>query len=305
MAAGAIIDPVFRRRGETVKLYQAFLWTMIASLVLAALLGIWALLMPGFSALQEKVLVTSLFVALYLLPAFGCAIVLNRRRDRPIMWIGVASAILALGAVLAIVWFELSTWTGTGEMLLQAIFTATILAVWAAHFGLIRLARLLHPWAAFVPLATVIGGTIIAASIVLVIWFESYFHWIPDNVAEWLARLLGAMGILVLCGTIITPTLVLIERLSAKGSRESLPSQLRMELVCPRCGSNEQINVGVGRCSTCGLRISIDIEEPRCTCGYLLHKLTGDQCPECGRIIPEIDRWNVARAADAASSPSN
>ena len=53
---------------------------------------------------------------------------------------------------------------------------------------------------------------------------------------------------------------------------------------------------GPARCAECGLHITISVEEPRCTCGYLLYHLESDQCPECGRTIDEADRW--ADAAD-------
>ena len=34
---------------------------------------------------------------------------------------------------------------------------------------------------------------------------------------------------------------------------------------------------GLSRCRECGLALTIDIEEPRCECGYLLFRLEGIQ----------------------------
>jgi rRNA maturation protein Nop10 len=36
----------------------------------------------------------------------------------------------------------------------------------------------------------------------------------------------------------------------------------------------------------------VEVEEPRCACGYLLYQLAGDTCPECGRAVAAEDRWS-------------
>ena len=55
---------------------------------------------------------------------------------------------------------------------------------------------------------------------------------------------------------------------------------------------------GHAKCGSCGLRIRITVEEPRCSCGYLLYRLEGDTCPECGREIPEQDRWAAVESPE-------
>jgi hypothetical protein len=37
------------------------------------------------------------------------------------------------------------------------------------------------------------------------------------------------------------------------------------------------------------------IEEPRCVCGYVLFRMSQETCPECGREVPEADRYTDAR----------
>ncbi|MFG0251941.1 MAG: hypothetical protein ACF8NJ_03610, partial [Phycisphaerales bacterium JB038] len=58
-----------------------------------------------------------------------------------------------------------------------------------------------------------------------------------------------------------------------------------------RCAVAHMANMGTSHCQSCGLRIYLEVEEPRCACGYLLYQLQGDRCPECGRLIPWKDRW--------------
>ena len=74
---------------------------------------------------------------------------------------------------------------------------------------------------------------------------------------------------------------------------ESLPRRLAMTVECPRCGHEERRVSGISRCTGCELALIVEIEEPRCECGYLLYRLQGDHCPECGRGIEEADRWLV------------
>jgi primosomal protein N' len=48
---------------------------------------------------------------------------------------------------------------------------------------------------------------------------------------------------------------------------------------------------GLAHCRDCGTALLIEVEEPRCECGYLLYRLEGETCPECGREIPVAERW--------------
>lgn len=275
-------------------LQRLFLWTMIGSLSLAALLGIWAVLMPRFGALQEKVLLTSVLVGVYALPALGCAFVMHRNRLRPIMWIGIVSAGLSLAIWLLMIWEAVNYWSATWELLLKSGLSFTVATIWAAHLGLLMLLRLAHPGSRIVRLLTLFVVAMLAALVLGVIWTE-YDH-------DHLLRILGVEAILASCGTLITPILRVIEVLKARAGAESIPSRVLVDLTCPRCKMRQRLAAGHTQCDSCGLRIGLDIEEPRCTCGYLLYRLTGEKCPECGRVIPEQDRW--AAVSDDESAPA-
>ena len=56
-----------------------------------------------------------------------------------------------------------------------------------------------------------------------------------------------------------------------------------LDIVCPRCRTAQSLPFGDSTCKSCDLQIFIKVTEPRCAaCGYLLYKLTGNKCPECG-----------------------
>ena len=62
-------------------------------------------------------------------------------------------------------------------------------------------------------------------------------------------------------------------------------------LQCVRCGQWMQMHSGKAACPRCKSIITLEFEEPRCACGYPLHRLTSANCPECGTGIPAEKRW--------------
>ena len=62
-------------------------------------------------------------------------------------------------------------------------------------------------------------------------------------------------------------------------------------LQCVRCGQWMQMHSGKAACPRCRSIITLEFEEPRCACGYPLHRLNSANCPECGTGIPAEKRW--------------
>jgi hypothetical protein len=62
-------------------------------------------------------------------------------------------------------------------------------------------------------------------------------------------------------------------------------------LQCVRCGQWMQMHSGKAACPRCKSIITLEFEEPRCECGYPLHRLNSANCPECGTGIPAEKRW--------------
>ncbi len=274
------------------RLRTTFLWSMIVSLSLAALLGIVALLLPRYRLTWEIIGSTALFAA-FSLVALCCTVVLEKRRLVPLMWTGIATAGSALAVWLVMIWF--GPWRGPvdEELLARTGATLTILAIWATHLGLHAIPRFDRPMASAVRWGTVGVWSLLAALAVTGIWFEDFyenfiFRFIDE---EWFGRLVGALGILGACGTIITPILWKVQAVRRAESAETIPARLQLQVTCPRCQSQQQLRTGTATCTQCGLRITIAVEEPRCACGYLLYRLESNRCPECGREIAEADRW--------------
>lgn len=89
--------------------------------------------------------------------------------------------------------------------------------------------------------------------------------------------------------------------MARRGRRgESIAESIRLECDCPRCGAARAAPTGVSACPRCRFAIFVEIEEPRCACGYSLFALRGTTCPECGRAIEPAAAPRATSAAGTA-----
>jgi hypothetical protein len=119
---------------------------------------------------------------------------------------------------------------------------------------------------------------------------------LPSPYEEWHHKSMIFVCMINAAGTIAVYLLAGMDRLR-RPPPESIPSGVTLSAACPRCNTVCTFGQGKSSCPSCGLRVTLEIEEPRCECGYLLYKLDSDQCPECGR---PIRRRGVA---DRAATP--
>ncbi|MCH8153454.1 MAG: hypothetical protein IH830_13905 [Planctomycetes bacterium] len=267
------------------RLRKAFLWSMIVSLALAALLGISALILPRWYRYDEEILLSTVLFGAYSLVALICASVLEKRRFVALMWTGLAAAGAALAGWLLLTWFHAAFHSRAEMRVARIAGTFTIITVLLGQSGLLTLPRFDHPWAGGVRWMTIGVSSLLAATGIALVWFG----WIAQHIDEW--RVLGVLGILAACGTVVTPILWKVQAARRAESADTIPRRLQLQVTCPRCQSQQQLRTGPAKCAQCGLRITIAVEEPRCACGYLLYRLESNRCPECGREIAEADRW--------------
>ena len=149
-----------------------------------------------------------------------------------------------------------------------------------------RTARMLRI-ATFFTAITLVAGISFEASD----WVElesTYEDWFHRSLI--FACMLNAVGTF---GTYLFAALLSLRLPTA----ESLPPTIALSATCPRCNAANTFLAGTSECKSCGLRVTLDIEEPRCPCGYLLYKLDSPNCPECGRPV----RGGAAAPASASS----
>jgi hypothetical protein len=217
-------------RSNTARL---FMRAFIASIVVNAVLGIWALLAGDFGATQGKVLATSFLVSAAMLSVLVDTPAHRRGVLRPVPAIGAATGAAGFAWLIVALWVEADAdeWFKVAGSLLVVAAGATL----AANLALIPLAPRLH-------LAQVITRALIAVlavTILVVIWAES------DN--DTMGRLIGVEGVLVAAGTLLIPAL---SRFANPDDGAVAPGARPAVRFCPSCG--RAVDDGVtGRPTTC------------------------------------------------------
>jgi len=132
--------------------------------------------------------------------------------------------------------------------------------------------------------------------------FEDFF----DAIWKVIPWQVGAIvGLIALASHIASAILASIEKEKSSKLPETFSERMKVSMNCPRCGDLIQSPLGHSVCSHCKLAIHIECDEPRCECGYLLHKLTGVNCPECGKEVAEKLRWKSAQQSTQSISASS
>ncbi|MFO0875586.1 MAG: hypothetical protein U0575_16700 [Phycisphaerales bacterium] len=88
-------------------------------------------------------------------------------------------------------------------------------------------------------------------------------------------------------------------RMATRPAGESIAESIR-QVDCPRCGAAGRPRRSFRPARACRFAIFVEIEEPRCACGYSLFALRGTTCPECGRAIEPAAAPRATSAAGTA-----
>ena len=222
----------------------------------------------------------------------------KRIAGRRLIQAGMGMASLVAGYFIFIIIADAGEW-----WIFRGIGSSFTLLGWVIWAGLIVQFQPKQIIGRRVWAAAAIVGSLLALYTIVFTWLIDEYSWLEE--ASF--RIFGVLIILTATLSLISVCLSLIEKFRGKGAHETMPEQgsIEVAITCPRCRTALSLPRGRGRCTGCGLHISIEFEEPRCACGYLLHKLTSDTCPECGTKIPEKDRWPGAMVSGGTGSPGD
>jgi len=277
--------------GETRPLKIGSIWALISSVVVLAVAGIFVLIFPRMP-FEEEVLVTSLLVAGYSVLGLAAAVAINNGRLRGVLWSALGLLGLSLLIWLVLIWVDLS-WR-VEQNALRGGGTLTLAGGALLHAGLVAQMRLTSIRADTMRWGSVACSSVVAIAIIAMLWE------IADD-EEWYVRGIGVFVILAALGTLLMLAFARLDRI-ARENLDDTPIGARVDVAieCPRCGAGQHVRSGTeARCGSCRLRIKVEVEEPRCRCGYLLLGLASEVCPECGRAIDENDRWAADGWRDA------
>lgn len=188
---------------------RAAIIVVIASLVIAAILGIIALIGGTFGDIQSKILLTTLTIGLFGITIL-CHLAIVGRAARIVGYVGLVTSIAALVPPLVLIWTPWQVLGGSSDGWARAFGILTVLAVSLAQANLLLLLVGRPQRAVKVILwATLVMMTIVAIMIILPISTNGD---IPGRNGDDYWRWFAAIAILDVLGTITLPVIGLVLR---------------------------------------------------------------------------------------------
>jgi hypothetical protein len=263
---------------------QTLLWVFLGFIAAAMLAAMIAIILPD-RYVSDEVMGTIVVVGLYALA--GMVIVAISRDLRWTTRIAFTSMAISMTVYIFIIWFERQMRGSTEERVFQIATISLIVGIVFTHRLLIVPLRMHLFWGRVCKRAALISGAISAAIIIFGLLNDGFYGW-NDSVV----RLLGVGLVLAAGSSIATGAIAIFGPKAGDDEPGLLQESFEVKLTCPRCEHQLSIRSNrEARCTHCRLKLKVTVEEPRCSCGYLLYQLESDTCPECGEPIAPEDRW--------------
>lgn len=139
-----------------------------------------------------------------------------------------------------------------------------------------------------------------ACVVAMILFNDSYFwnHLWGGVLFEMVVWPLTVISLLLTAvGTVVVPLAAAGGVIRKEHKEAAVHGAIAIDMECPKCRQRQNFKAGPARCSSCRVRLFIEVDEPRCECGYLLYRLVGDTCPECGRPVAAGQKWGEVEAA--------
>ena len=215
---------------QKLNLKKFFLYLLIFSIALSALMGIWAIVSGEFGELQGKILATTTTVVGTSILGLACGAFLESPRSRnfPVFAVPVLGIIATVISALIILWVIWGTSIWDNAEVLKIFFTSLIFAFSFAQLSLLSLAHLSKRfyWVLVTGYIVILSLASITSTIII---FQ------PDSTGDFILRLLGVLGVV---DAAITVTIPILHRLS------------RAEFVNDETTSTEKIDAEIAKLKT-------------------------------------------------------
>ena len=191
---------------------RAFLYLLIASVALSAIIGIAVLIFGNFGEFETKVLLTTLTVTVTSILGLACGAYLETGRGRVIPIAGIVVAVIS-----CVMWIFL-VWHGTvnEDFYAQILMSLTLFSATCAHISLLSLAILdsRFIWSRY---AFIAADSVLTAYLLFLIWNDK---WIDNDITP---RVIGVLSIVVAALTLVTP---IFHKLSSSQSVTDIDSEI-------------------------------------------------------------------------------
>jgi hypothetical protein len=225
---------------------RTFLHTVIAALVLSALMGIYVLLSGEFRETEGRILGTTLAVSFFSMLSLACAAAHEKGENHwPLSVPGLALGAAGLVLYILAIWLDWWRYQAASQwLLILGIFSFSFAQ--ASVLSLARLRRQVH-WVFYAAVISILAFAAFVSGMILA----------EPHGENWSVRVAGILGILDACFSLCVPV---VQRL---GGRESAVATAEtyheIELCCPRCGERASYPIGKITCRKCSLTLRVEI----------------------------------------------
>jgi len=215
------------------------IWTVIISLVITALIGIYTIVGGEFGETQSKVMLTTLAVAGFSILAL-CHLAVFGRDVKVFGWVGIGTSGVALGLAATLIWWNWSDMMYQPSdlylNLMKSFGVSALVAVSLAHANLMLLLQNSSlRWIRTALSVALVFITIVPALVIPVLLTDGTFPPMSFQDVYW--RFFGVILILDALATIALPVTTLIVRSQRKN--------LAVEPAVPKAASAATINVSL------------------------------------------------------------
>lgn len=174
---------------------RLFLYLLVGSVAVSALIGIGVIIFGSFGELETKVLLTTTTVTITSILGLACGGCLDAGRGRVIPMAGIVFAVISAVLWMVMIW---SKFEPSNDVFVHSVMSATLLATACSLVSLLSLATLERRfmWSRWLAHAAVWSLT---AIILWILWTNI------DPSDSWIARTMGVLSIIIAAVTVVTP----------------------------------------------------------------------------------------------------
>lgn len=174
---------------------RVFLWALIVSLSLSALIGIIIFLFGKFGETEEKIITTTISIGVSSVTALCCSTIFFKDKLKPLSISGMLASFAFLVIIVVTIWGNFKN-----HELEKSLGTSVILTITFSQSSLLLLVRNTNKLVRNVLVVTLIFISVVAIMLLITLWNGEINN-------EFFYRLLGVFAILDVLGTIVTPIL--------------------------------------------------------------------------------------------------
>lgn len=257
---------------------------------------------------DTRFLLTALAIAGACMLTFVQALVADHGRFQRWMRTGMLLTWIADAGLIASIWVGDAIGWQEMEIPMRSIGALGVAAGWCTWGGAVLFARSGGTLTAVVRWGTLVVVTFGTCCALFGLAVPDVAEWIVNELLgeQLVARVLAAALVVALGGSIAQPVLIRLFSAEQDASTGRMGDRhVGVHVRCPRCETESEIAANTSAaCPGCKLLLRVQFEEPRCACGFLIYRLEGANCPECGRAVPDGLRWRPGLTPSPASPPS-